>query len=142
MKTGASRVRRPKNGKRAVRPRSLVAAASGRQPMPKEMRDAVERARRAAAVVRQLRKYRAPDPERRLAWPVEQQQAQAILSRAQATYEAWSRRQEWADARQVTADFNAFSDFVADIIDRLSQPPSSTRAGSYGVISSAIRRRE
>jgi hypothetical protein len=109
--------------------------------MPKEMRDAVERARRAAAVVRQLRRYRAPDPERRLTWPVEQQQAQAILSRAQATYEAWSRKQEWADARQVIADFNAFSDFVADIIDRLSQPPSSRGVG-FGPVSSVTRRRD
>jgi hypothetical protein len=107
--------------------------------MPKPMRDAVERARRAAAVVKQLRKYRAPDPERRLAWPVEQQQAQAILSRAQATYEAWSRRQVWADARQVTADFNAFSDFVAEIIDRLSQPLSSRGGGGAPP---ASRRRE
>jgi len=119
----------------------MLAAAPGRQPMPKEMRDAVERARRAAAVVRQLRKYRAPDPERRLAWPVEQQQAQAILSRAQATYEAWCRQQEWADARQVTADFNAFSDFVAELIERLSQPPSS-RSGSFAMTAAGARRRD
>jgi hypothetical protein len=87
--------------------------------MPRPMREAVERARRALDVMRHLQKHPPALPARMQDWPLDQQAARAFLSSAQATFEAWRRGQPWATAEKVTADFNAYSNFVAEILDRL-----------------------
>ncbi len=116
MATGRSPA--DKSGKTRSRSLSVTPLiADGR--MTREMREAVDRARRALDVMRHLQKNAPAIPARMQDWPLDQQAARAFLSSAQATFEAWRRRQPWATAEKVAADFNAYSNFVAELLDRL-----------------------
>jgi hypothetical protein len=46
------------------------------------------------------------------------QQARAMLSKAEATYEAFRRGLDWATLEQMTSDYDKFSAFVRDLYER------------------------
>ena len=86
--------------------------------IPKRMQESLERARRAAGVLRHIQRNPKWRPERNQSWPVEQQRARAILSKAQATFEAWRREVGWATVDQVIADYDVYSAYVSELVER------------------------
>src|SRR6185369_16099067 len=64
--------------------------------LPKKMQDAISRARRAAQVLKHVQRNPNWHPQRYQSWATDLQSARAILSKAQATFEAWRREAAWA----------------------------------------------
>jgi hypothetical protein len=105
--------------------RKLPASARKTPPplpatLPKKMQEAINRARRAAQVLRHVQRNPNWHPQRYQSWASDLQSARAILSKAQATFEAWRREAPWATADQVVSDFNAYSDFVSEAVERFA----------------------
>jgi len=88
--------------------------------LPKKMQEAINRARRAAQILKHVQRNPNWHPQRYQSWASDMQGARAILSKAQATFEAWRREAVWATTEQVVTDFNTYADFVGEAVERLA----------------------
>lgn len=86
--------------------------------VPLRVSHAIERARDALHLLQSLQRRTKWHPTWSQILARDYQQARAMLSKAEAAYEAYRRGLGWADADQMVADYEKFSVFVNDLYER------------------------
>jgi hypothetical protein len=111
----------------APRSAALRNPARPKPIVPRRVADARGRAREAASVLVVLQRDTKwhPASSQMLAWDF--QQARAILSKAEATYEAWRRGLSWAVLDEIAPQYDRFAGFVNALRDRGQWRPRTHR---------------
>jgi hypothetical protein len=101
-------------------PRSAAARSQARPKpiVPRRVAEARERARAAASVLVVLQRDTKWHPASSQTLARDFQQARAILSKAEATYEAWRRGHAWAVLADIAVQYDSFAGFVNALRDR------------------------
>jgi hypothetical protein len=103
---------------RSPSPRSERKLRRATPDVPTRIADAIERAREALHLLQSLQRRTKWHPTWSQILARDYQQARAMLSKAEAAYEAYRRGLDWVDANQMVADYEKFSVFVNDLYER------------------------